>query len=60
VLAKELKEFKLQLIGRIITPSYPVKIFYQSEPYAATLKLITFALKYRGLNHRWKMTAKES
>ena len=56
VLAKELKELEQhRLIRRIITEGYPVKITYKSEPYAATLTPIIFAMKDWGLNHRKKI-----
>ncbi|WP_208645503.1 winged helix-turn-helix transcriptional regulator [Mucilaginibacter endophyticus] len=59
VLAKELKELEQhQLIKRIIIEDYPVKIIYRSEPYAATLNPIIFALKDWGLNHRKKLFEK--
>lgn len=56
VLAKELKELEQhQLIKRIITEGYPVKVTYKSEPYAATLMPIIYAMKEWGLNHRKKI-----
>lgn len=59
VLAKELKELEQhQLIRRTIIDDYPVRIVYRSEPYAATLNPIIFALKEWGLNHRKKLFEK--
>ncbi|WP_129714335.1 helix-turn-helix domain-containing protein [Pedobacter sp. SYP-B3415] len=56
VLAKELKELEQhQLIKRIVTADYPVKISYQLEVYAETLTPIIQALKDWGLNHRKKI-----
>jgi len=56
VLAKELKELEQhQLIRRVVTADYPVKITYKSEPYADTLTPIIFALKAWGLNHKDKI-----
>lgn len=56
VLAKEIKDLEQhQLIKRIITDEYPVKISYQLEPYADTLTPIIYALKDWGLNHRQKI-----
>jgi DNA-binding HxlR family transcriptional regulator len=53
VLAKELKELEQhQLIKRIITEGYPVKVTYKTEPYSDTLGPIIYALKEWGLNHR--------
>lgn len=53
VLAKELKELEQhQLIKRIITEGYPVKISYELEEYASTLKPIIYALKDWGLSRR--------
>jgi DNA-binding HxlR family transcriptional regulator len=60
VLAKELKELEQhQLIKRVIIEDYPVKISYKTEPYAATLTPIIYALKNWGLNHRQKIFDKE-
>ena len=57
VLAKELKELEQhQLIKRIITESYPVKISYKLETYADTLTPIIYSLKDWGLNHKKKIT----
>ena len=57
VLAKELKELERhQLIKRIITESYPVKISYKLEPYADTLATVIYSLKDWGLNHTKKIT----
>lgn len=56
VLAKELKELEQnQLINRIVTADYPVKISYKAEPYAATLTPIIYALKEWGEKHRQKI-----
>lgn len=53
VLAKELKELEQhQMLKRIITESYPVKVTYTLTPYAETLTPIIYALKDWGLNHR--------
>jgi DNA-binding HxlR family transcriptional regulator len=61
VLAKELKELEQhKLIKRVIIEGYPIKISYKPEPYAETLTPIIFALKDWGLNHRLKVTEKES
>jgi len=60
VLAKELKELEQhQLVKRIITDGYPVKITYKIEPYADTLTPIIYSLKDWGVNHRKKITHKE-
>jgi len=60
VLAKELKDLEQhQLIKRIITGDYPVKITYQLETYADTLTPIIYALKDWGINHRKKIFTKE-
>jgi DNA-binding HxlR family transcriptional regulator len=57
VLAKELKELEQhQLIKRIITESYPVKIAYKLAPYADTLTPIIYSLKDWGLNHKKTIT----
>jgi len=56
VLAKELKELEQnQLIKRIVTDGYPVKINYKAETYAETLTPIIYALKDWGLTHRKKI-----
>ncbi len=53
VLAKELKELEQhQLINRVITEGYPVKIAYYTTAHSDTLWPIIFALKDWGLNHR--------
>jgi len=60
VLAKELKELEQhQLIKRIVTADYPVKITYKAEEYAATLTPIIYSLKDWGLNHRKKITERQ-
>ncbi|NUY81036.1 hypothetical protein HUK80_09030 [Flavobacterium sp. MAH-1] len=46
------------MIKRTIIDDYPVRIVYKSEPYAATLNPIIFALKDWGLNHRRKLFEK--
>lgn len=59
VLAKELKDLEQhQLIKRIITDDYPIKISYQLETYADTLTPIIYALKDWGVNHRKKIFKK--
>jgi len=59
VLAKELKELEQHtLIKRIITEAYPVKISYELEAYASTLKPIIYALKDWGIAHRNSVTSK--
>lgn len=59
VLAKELKELEQhQLIDRIVTDGYPVKITYKLEKYADTLAPIIYSLKDWGLNHRKKIMEK--
>lgn len=56
VLAKELKELEQhQLVKRIITEGYPVRISYKLEAYADTLTPIIYSLKNWGLNHRKKV-----
>jgi len=56
VLAKELKELEQnKLISRTVTADYPVKITYQSEPYADTLTPVIYALKEWGENHKEKI-----
>ena len=56
VLSKELKELEQhQLIKRVITNDYPVKISYCLEPYADTLTPIIYAMKDWGLNHKKKI-----
>jgi len=56
VLAKELKELEQhQLINRIITEGYPVKIAYQTTKHSETLWPIIYALKDWGLHHRKKI-----
>jgi DNA-binding HxlR family transcriptional regulator len=58
VLAKELKELEQhQLITRIITDDYPVKITYKLTAYADTLTPIIYALKDWGINHKKKIFA---
>lgn len=53
VLSKELKELEQnQLIKRLITNDYPVKIIYEPTEHAATLNPIIYALKDWGLLHR--------
>jgi DNA-binding HxlR family transcriptional regulator len=52
VLAKDLKELEQhQLIKRIITEGSPVKISYELDDYAETLKPVIYALKDWGQNH---------
>ena len=59
-LAKELKELEQhQLVKRIITDDYPVKISYKLTSYADTLTPIIEALKDWGLTHRKKIFEKE-
>jgi DNA-binding HxlR family transcriptional regulator len=59
-MAKELKELEQnQLIQRIVTNDYPVKITYKWTPYAKTLTPIIEALKEWGSNHRKKIFSKE-
>ncbi|MFV5689646.1 winged helix-turn-helix transcriptional regulator [Flavobacterium sp. ZT3R25] len=56
VLAKELKDLEEhQLIKRIVTSDYPVKILYKLEEYANTLTPVIYALKEWGLNHKKKI-----
>lgn len=56
VLAKELKELEQnELISRVVTADYPVKISYKAEPYADTLTPVIYALKDWGENHRKKL-----
>ena len=53
VVAKELKDLEHhKLIKRIIIDEYPVRIIYRSEPYAATLTPIIYALKEWGISHK--------
>src|SRR5689334_23739192 len=60
VLAKELKELEQhQLVKRIITDDYPVKISYKCEDYASTLTPVIYTLKDWGLNHRKKIFKKK-
>jgi DNA-binding HxlR family transcriptional regulator len=60
VLAKELKDLEQhELVKRVIVDEYPIKIFYQLEPYADTLTPIIYAMKDWGLNHREKIFAKK-
>lgn len=57
VLAKELKELEQhQLLRRVITADYPVKITYQLEPYADTLSPIIYAMKDWGETHQARIT----
>jgi DNA-binding HxlR family transcriptional regulator len=59
-LAKELKDLEQnQLIKRIITEGYPVKVTYEPTSYADTLTPIIGGLKEWGLNHRKKVFSKE-
>ncbi|MEI6945673.1 helix-turn-helix domain-containing protein [Paraflavisolibacter sp. H34] len=52
-LAKELKELEQhQLVKRIITEDYPVKISYKLTTHADTLTPIISSLKEWGLSHR--------
>jgi len=61
VLAKELRELEQhELIKRVITTGYPVKVTYQEEEYAHTLTPIILALKDWGLKHRDKLFHKSS
>jgi len=56
VLAKELKELEQhQLINRIITAGYPVKVSYKTTKHSETLWPIIYALKDWGLHHRKKI-----
>ena len=56
VLAKELKELEQhQLINRIITEGYPVKISYHTTTHSETLWPIIYALKDWGIHHRKKI-----
>ena len=56
VLAKELKELEQHnLIKRIITEAYPVKITYKTTSHTETLTPIIYALKDWGLKHRKKI-----
>lgn len=53
VLAKELKQLEQnELIKRVVTNDYPVKILYKSVPYSDTLTPIIYALKDWGERHR--------
>ena len=59
-LAKELKDLEQnQLMKRIITEDYPVKVTYELTAYADTLTPIIKGLKDWGLNHRKKLLSKE-
>jgi DNA-binding HxlR family transcriptional regulator len=59
-LAKELKYLEQnQLIKRIITDDYPVKVTYRLTSYAATLKPVIEALKDWGSIHRKKIFNKD-
>lgn len=61
VLAKELKLLEQhQLIKRIITDAYPVKISYTLDAYAATLTPIIYSLKDWGVNHRNKLFSSQA
>jgi DNA-binding HxlR family transcriptional regulator len=61
VLAKELKDLEQhRLVIRTVIDGYPVKISYQLTPYADTLTPIIYSLKDWGLNHRKKVTDRES
>ena len=56
VLAKELKELEQhQLINRVITEGYPVKISYKTTKHSETLWPIIYALKDWGIRHRKKI-----
>lgn len=56
VLSKELKELEQnQLINRIITDDYPVKVIYESTKHASTLNPIIYAMKDWGLLHRHQL-----
>lgn len=59
VLAKELKELEQnQLISRVVTADYPVKITYTTEPYADSLTPVIYSLKEWGQNHRERLFSK--
>ncbi len=60
-MAIDLKELEQhQLIARIITEDYPVKITYKWTEYAKTLTPIIEALKMWGLHHREKIFSKKT